>query len=180
MKTNFEKRVSIKKEKDNFGFSKEESLKLFSHSISKASNYENVSNSSRPTTSNYDDKLYRKRRSEDLDELLPKKEGKAKEIEDRRVRSAYSRFDRNAPNDIELSDDKLYSGATGGNGKSSSCMEDDYAALLRKEKERQTRRDEEKSLKKREKEEELQIKIEKYNQKEREIQEMLKKMIPKK
>ena len=137
-----------------------------------------VGSSKRHATSEYDDKVYIKRRSEDLDELLPKKEGKAKIIEDRRVRSSYTRLDRNTPNDIELSDDKLYSGAIR-NGTSRSD-DSDYYALLRKQKEREARRDEERYMKRREKEEEIQSKIEKYNQREKEVQEMLKKMIPKK
>ena len=118
------------------------------------------------------DKSYQKRRAEDYDELVPKKEGHAKIIEDRRIKSAYSRNERN-PLDIEISDDQLLSGSVSSK-KSSS---DDYNVLLRLERERKTRKEHEIQSKKDDRQRELQVKVDKHNQREKEVQELLKKMI---
>ena len=162
--------------KESFGFSKTEESKLFSHKVSKSSSQPDRQ---RPPSSCQAgvDKSYMKRRNEDLDELAPKKEGHAKLAEDRRTRSAYTRMERNNPHDLELPDDQLFSGSTGSNRRSTGT--DDYDTLLRMEREKAARKERERTGRKLEKQQELQGKIDKYNQREQEVQEMLKKMVNK-
>ena len=118
MKTNFlikkEKEVSIKTKKENFGFTEQEASRLFSHSIPKT---EAKITSAIPSTSTtftnsnlLPDRSYIKRRAEDLEELAPKKEGHAKIVENRRLKSSYTRLEKNNPHDIELSDENIFNG----------------------------------------------------------------------
>ena len=166
-----------KKEKESFGFNKEEETRLFSHALSKPKS--SIPQNYVPKLNTGTDKSYLKRRSEDLDELIPKREGHAKLVEDRRIKSAHTRVDRNNPHDLELSDDQLFSGSTTTRAPRSSSNTDDYATLLRMERERKERREQEFQGRKEEKKRDLQGKIDKYNQREQEVQEMLRKMIKK-
>lgn len=161
------------KANDSFGFSKQEESKLFSHKLPKSDHPQHPQSSLRGPV----DKSHLKRRAEDLDELAPKKEGHAKLIEDRRTKSAYTRMERNNPHDLELPDDQLFSGSTGPSRRSAGT--DDYNTLLRLEREKAARRERERSGRKEEKDRELQGKIDKYNQREQEVQEILKKMVNK-
>ena len=180
MKTNFIKKelklstasksYKSKSKSDLYGFSKQEESRLFSHTVPKQTD-SSLSSSFKPGQIPFD-KSYQKRRAEDYDELVPKKEGHAKIIEDRRIKSAYSRNERN-PLDIEISDDQLLSGSVSSK-KSSS---DDYNVLLRLERERKTRKEHEIQSKKDDRQRELQVKVDKHNQREKEVQELLKKMI---
>lgn len=160
---------------DKFGFSKQEESKLFSHKLPKSHEFDQ----SRFRSLAPFDKSYLKRRAEDLDELVPKKEGHAKIVEDRRAKSAYTRIERNNPHDLELPDDQLFSGSTSSSRRPNSSDTDDYATLLRLQKERAARKEREIDERRQEKQRELQNKIDKYNQREQEVQDMLKKMVNK-
>lgn len=179
MKTNFVKKVQKRDNKrtepkspQNFGFSKQEESRLFSHKAPPKT----VAPVNRPNPTAFD-KSFQKRRAEDLEELVPKKEGHAKVVEDRRIKSAYTRHERN-PLDLEFSDDQLLSGSITSK-RPSSLNTDDYDSLLRLEREKRARREQEIQERKLEKQRELQGKIDKHNQREKEVQEMLKKMIKK-
>lgn len=160
----------IKKE-EKFGFSKQEESKLFSHKLYEAEeHYQQKSGLTQVI-----DKSHYKRRLTDLEEIIPKKEGHAKLIEDKRIKSSYTRMERNNPHDLELPDDQLFSGST----TKRISGTDDYKTLLRLEREKSIRKEKEIAERRQEKEKELKGKIEKYNQREKEVQNILKKMINK-
>lgn len=172
---NFKTDFSKKRETNyltEFGFSKGEESRLFSHSLPKSLKPRHE----QEIIVKRVDKSYLKRKSEDLDELIPKKEGHAKIIEDRRIKSGYTRNERNNPHDLELSDSQLFSGST----SSKTTSADDYETLLRLEKERKAKKERELLERKQEKDQVMREKINKYNQRESEVNEMLKKMICKK
>ena len=87
-------------------------------------------------------------------------------------------MERNNPHDLELPDDQLFSGSTGGSIRRSTGT-DDYNTLLRIERERTARKEHDVAERKLEKQRELQGKIDKYNQREQEVQDILKKMVNK-
>lgn len=173
-KTDFS-RKSKTKTRDDFGFDKKEEERLFTHKPENRSSESRYSSKTDRIQDKSSDKLYLKRRAEDLEELVPKKEGHAKLVEQRRLKSAHTRHEKSV--DYELSDDQLLSGSTATRSHKNST--DDYRTLLRLEKERQLRKEREIQDRKQIKQQELQGKIEKYNQREQEVQEMLKKMIRK-
>lgn len=162
MKTNFTSKSQ------EFGFSKEDQERLFKHTTEKQP-APMVKGPVRPgpEIQKATDKAFARRRDADLEELVPKKEGQAKIIEDRRLKAAYTRNEKN-PLDFEVTEDVLLGG-----------KDDDYHRLLLAEKKRNARREEERLKRKQEHDNEMQAKREKYEQREREVQEMLKKMIKK-
>lgn len=112
------------------------------------------------------DKAFLKRKAEDLEELVPKKEGHAKLVQDRRIKSAHTRHEKSL--DYEMPDESVFS--SGGS---------EYARLLQLERDRTARREREQIQRKQEKQSELSAKMEKYNQREKEVQEMFLKMVKK-
>lgn len=178
MKTNFvinkEKEVSIKIKKENFGFTKQEASRLFSHSLPKTE--AKITSTSTTFTNFPADLSHIKRRAEDLEELAPKKEGHAKIVENRRLKSSYTRLEKNNPHDIELSDESIFSGSISSKNKT----DPNYHQLIQQERERAARKERERLGRNKEKEDELKEKMEKYNRRESEVNEILKKMINKK
>ncbi len=171
MKTNFTKPLP-KRTTQQFGLSKEEQDRLFAHSKPTPVTKPQLGPSRSEVDWKYQkssDKAFTRRKETDLEELVPKKEGHAKQVEDRRLKAAYSRNEKN-PLDFEVSEDTLM-GSKGG---------DDYHRLLQAEKQRTAKRDEERLKRQHDRDEELRVKRERYEQRELEVQEMLKKMIKKK
>lgn len=162
MQTNFTSKTQ------EFGFSKEDHERLFKHTADKQSS-PMMKGPLRPSAEyqKATDKAFARRRDADLEELVPKKEGHAKQVEDRRLKAAYTRNEKN-PLDFEVSEDVLLGG-----------KDNDYHRLLQAERQRTARKEEERQKRKQERDDEIQAKREKYEQREREVQEMLKKMIKK-
>lgn len=190
MRTNFVKKEKIiikgnekisTAKNEKFGFTDQEASRLFSHSLPKTK-YEPFTETTNKHSTTPRDRAYLKRKADDLEELAPKKEGHAKVVENRRLKSSHTRHDKNSTNDIELSDDILFSNSISSSLSSTSnrSIDPNYHQLLNQERELVARKDRERLQRKNEKENELKLKMEKYNQRESEVQEILKKMINKK
>lgn len=178
MKTNFTfpARKSTDSKPPQFGFSKEEQDRLFSHKLPTQpkpvigpSRHGAMSSDEEWKAQKASDKAFLRRKEADLEELAPKKEGHAKQVEDRRLKAAYTRNEKN-PLDFEVSDDVLMGGG----------RDNDYHRALQAEKERAARREEERQKRKLERDEDMRSKRERYERREQEVQEMLKKLIQKK
>jgi hypothetical protein len=164
-----------------FGFSKEESTRLFSHSLPKPAK---SAASSKPVMLEFDteedrvahqrrlrdseraaDRQLLRRRNEDLDELVPRKEGRAGEIEKRHERAAYARYDKTA-NDLMLSEKDLI-------GSESTSFE----ATLRRQQERDSLKSAERVKRQAERASDLETKRVRHAEHERKVQEMFKAML---
>jgi len=174
LKTNFTKSENS----EEFGFSKEEASRLFSHSLSKP-----ASSRRGPVMLEFeteDDRIayqrklreseragerrLQRRRDEDLEEIAPKKEGHARQVERRHEKAAYTRSERN-PNDFELDEKSLL-----GSGS-------DYEAALQRQRDIQAKRDGERRRRTVERDSDLEYKRQKHEEHEQRVQNMFKEML---
>ena len=77
---------------DNFGFTKQEESRLFSHKP-ETKQVDPSLYKDKNVDTKISDKMYLKRKAEDLEELVPKKEGNAKLVESRRLKSSHTRHE---------------------------------------------------------------------------------------